>query len=160
MWEDYYSDEDEKVDSRIHIYYHNNITKILLRAKDEIKNYIKVIAYLTQKELDKINKGGPTTITLFAKKDRPDPITFDYLTEDRSNLPSILYLTEEQCKKYNYHYLNGGSFNLTLSKKQLSATLNEIKKIDKKIDSLFNELRDLKDDFDILVNCIGNMIIS
>ena len=151
MYEDYYSDDDEKVDAKILIYYHNNISKILISAKSKIKNYLKVIVHLTQKELNKIYKGGgPTTISLFAKNEQN--LTFANLTKDRSIYPSILYISEEQCIKYIYHYNKGGKFKLTLSKKQLSDTLKEIKKINKKIDSLFQEIRDKKDDFDILVN--------
>ena len=90
-----------------------------LSAKDKIKNYRKVIVYLTQKELNKIYKGGgPTTITLLAKKDEQDFLTFENLIKDRSIFPSILYITAEQSKAYIYHYSKGGKFKLTLSKKQ------------------------------------------
>ena len=127
--EDYISeDENEKVDHRIQIYYYNNLNKILVEAKDKIKNYVKVAAYLTQKELNKINKGETTTISLLAKKDFPNFDKFGYLTKNRSNLPSVLYLTEEQSKKFIYHYNNGERFKLTFSKKQLSDTLKEPKK--------------------------------
>ena len=127
MYEDYYSDDDEKVESKMLIYYHNNITKILINAKSKIKNYLKVSVHLTQKELNKIYKGGgPTTITLFAKDERN--LNFANLVNDRSTYPSILYITEEQCITYIYHYNKGGKFKLTLSKKQLSDTLKEIKR--------------------------------
>lgn len=43
------------------------------------------------------------------------------------------------------------NLKITFSEKQLSATLKEVKKINKKIDSLFEELKDIKNDFGILV---------
>ena len=151
MYEDYYSDDDEKVNTKIQLYFYVNIKQIIDGAKDKIKNYLKVIIYLFQKELNKIYKGGgPTTITL-ESKNLPTYHTFENLIKDRSVFPSILYLTEDQSRQYLYYY-NKGKFKLTFSKKQISDTLKETKKINKKIDSLFEEIRDMKDDVDILVN--------
>ena len=49
MYEDYYSDDDEKVNTKIQLYFYVNIKQIIDGAKDKIKNYLKVIIYLSQK---------------------------------------------------------------------------------------------------------------
>ena len=61
MEEDYFSDEDEKVDSSVRIYFANKINNILQNAKILVKNYTKVIVYLTQKQLNELYKGKPIT---------------------------------------------------------------------------------------------------
>lgn len=52
MEEDYYSDDDEKVEAKVNIYYANKIKNILKNAKFLVKDYIQAIVYLTQKQLN------------------------------------------------------------------------------------------------------------
>ena len=67
MYEDYYSDDDEKVDAKINIYYSNKINNILKNAKTVIKGYTLAFVHLTQKQLNELYKGNPITLNLKAK---------------------------------------------------------------------------------------------
>ena len=49
MEENYYSDDDEKVEAKVNIYYTNKIKNILKSAKFLVKDYIQAIVYLTPK---------------------------------------------------------------------------------------------------------------
>ena len=152
MYEDYYSDDDEKVNQKIQVYYFNNLFKILNTAKGKIKDYYKINTHISQKDLNKLYEGEKnTTITLLVNKFEPNNKTFDYLTKNRSNLPSIIYLTVEQIAMLYDYKRERKNLKITFSEKQLSDTLKEVKRINKKIDSLFVELKDIKDDFNILV---------
>ena len=128
MEEDYYSDDDEKLEAKIIIYYFNNISNILKSAKIEVKGYFQSYVYLTQKQLNELYKGEPITLNLKAKINIPKTNIFDFLTKDTSNLPSIIYLSLDQSMIYFRHKFSTKKFKITLSKEQLSATLKEIKK--------------------------------
>ena len=160
MEEDYYSDDDEKVEAKINIYYFNKISNILKSAKITVKDYFESIVYLTQKQLNELYKGEPITLNLKAKINIPKTNIFDFLTKDRSNLPSIIYLSLDQYMIYSRHKLSTKKFKITLSKKQLSATLKEIKKINKQIDSFFIEFKNKNKNYNILVNEEYNRFIS
>ena len=82
-----FQDDDEKY--KIYKSYSKKLIKILTNAKDKIKNYYKTIVYLTPEDLDSINKGRHTTITIFTKR-------------SKTNIPAILYLT----KKTNFTIYN------------------------------------------------------
>lgn len=45
MYEDYYSDDDEKVEAKVNIYYANRIKNILKNAKFLVNDYIQAIVY-------------------------------------------------------------------------------------------------------------------
>ena len=102
MEEDYYSDQDEKVDSKVRIYFANKLKNILENAKDSVKDYIKSIVYLTQKQLSELYKGKPITLNVRVKIDKPKTNIFDFFTKDRSNIPSILYLFPDQVTQIIY----------------------------------------------------------
>ena len=54
--------------------------------------------------------------------------------------------------KVNIYYANSTKkFKITLSEKQLSATIKEIKKVNKQIDSFFNDFKDKNKNYNILV---------
>ena len=145
MEEDYYSgDEDEKVDVIVRIYFANKINNIMKNAKFEIKDYLKAIVYLTQNQLNKLYKGNPITLNLRAHISKPKTNIFDFLVKDRSNLPSIIYISHEQSINYLYYASKYSTkkFKITFTKNQLSATLKEIKKVNKQIDSFFKDLKD------------------
>ena len=131
-----FQDDDEKY--KIYKSYSKKLIKILTNAKDKIKNYYKTIVYLTPEDLDSINKGIHTTITIFTKRSKIN-----------INIPAILYLTKKQISQYIIDKYSDEKFNLTLSKKQISETLNETKKINKKIVSIINKIWDDKDDLSI-----------
>ena len=162
MEEDYYSDKDEdiKVDNKIKIYYANKINNILKNAKIEIKGNLQFIVYLTQKQLNELYKGEPITLNLKTKLNTPKPNIFEFLTKDRSNLPSIIYLSIDQMMHISRYRNSTKKFKITLSKEQLSATLKEIKKVNKQIDSFFNDLKDKNKNYNILVNEEYNIFIS
>ena len=42
MEEDYYSDENEKVDGKVRIYFANKLKNIIENAKDSVKDYLKI----------------------------------------------------------------------------------------------------------------------
>ena len=158
MEEDYYSDDDEKVDAKVNVYYFNKLTKIMRNAKIEVKGYFQSIVHLTQKQLNELYKGKPITLNLRKNINIPKTNTFDFLSKDRSHLPSIIYLSPRQSiSSYKYTIQK---FKITLSKEQLSATLKEIKKINKQIDSLFNDLQDKNKNYNILLNNEYNKFIS
>lgn len=142
MEEDYYSDDDEKVEAKVNIYCANRIKNILKNAKFLVKDYIQAIVYLTQKQLNELYKGKPTTLNLRANINTPKTNIFEFLAKDRSNLPSIIYLSLDQMSQIFSRYKNSTKkFKITLSEKQLSATVKEIKKVNKKMDSFFMILK-------------------
>ena len=126
MEEDYYSDDDEKVEAKVNMYYFNKLSNILKSAKIEVKGYFQSFVYLTQKQLNELYKGKPITLNLKAKINSPKTNIFDFLTKDRSNLPSIIYLSLAQYKIYSRHAISTKKFKITFSKEQLSATLKDI----------------------------------
>lgn len=88
-------------------------------------------------------KGKTITLNLRANINKPKTNIFEFLTKNRSNLPSIIYLSLNQMTQIYSRYKNSTKkFKITLSKKQLSVTLKEIKKVNKQIDSFFNDFRD------------------
>ena len=46
MEEDYYSDDDEKVEAKVNIYYANKIKNILKNAKFLVKDYIQAMMFI------------------------------------------------------------------------------------------------------------------
>ena len=161
MYEDHYSDEDEKVNTKSFVYYYNNLENILDSSKKKIKNYYRVDTHISQKDLNKLYEGKDnTSVTLFTNKPEPVGKDFNYLTKDRSNIPSVIYLTREHFNNYLKHQRSNINLKITFSKEQFWNTLKEFKKINKKIDTLFNDLRDIKDDFNILVNREYDKFIS
>ena len=153
MEEDYYSDDDEKVEAKVNIYYANKIKNILKSAKLLVKEYIQAIVYLTQKQLNELYKGKPITLNLRANVNKPKTNIFEFLTKDRSNLPSIIYLSLDQITQIFSRYKNSTKkFKITLSEKQLSVTIKEIKKVNKQIDSFFNEFKDRNKKYNILLD--------
>ena len=87
-------------------------------------------------------KGKPTTLNLRANINTPKTNIFEFLAKDRSNLPSIIYLSLDQMSQIFSRYKNSTKkFKITLSEKQLSATVKEIKKVKKKMDSFFMILK-------------------
>lgn len=103
--EDYYgSDDDERVDRYTRNIYANEIRDILQKAKQNINEYSLAIVHLSQKDLNKLYKGKPFTLSLQATVNFPSKIIFDFIAKDRFNLPSIVYLTLNQFIKYaNYN---------------------------------------------------------
>ena len=93
MEEDYYLDEDEKVDSKVRIYLGNKIKNILQNAKKSVKGY-------NQAKLNELYKGKPLTLNLRVNINKPKTNIFDFLTKDRSHLPSIIYLSNDQMMKF------------------------------------------------------------
>ena len=161
MEEDYYSDDDEKVEAKVNIYYANKIKNILKNAKFLVKDYIQAIVYLTQKQLNELYKGKPITLNLRANINTPKTNIFEFLTKDRSNLPSIIYLSLDQMTQIFSRYKNSNKkFKITLSEKQLSATLKEIKKVNRQIDSFFNDFKDKNKNYNILVKNEYDKFIS
>ena len=161
MEEDYYSDDDEKVEAKVNIYYANRIKNILKNSKFLVKDYIQAIVYLTQKQLNDLYKGKPITLNLRANITKPKTNIFEFLTKDRSNLPSIIYLSLDQMTQIFSRYKNSTKkFKITLSEKQLSATLKEIKKVNKQIDSFFNDFKDKNKNYNILVKNEYDKFIS
>lgn len=161
MEEDYYSDDDEKVEAKVNIYYANKIKNILKNAKFLVKDYIQAIVYLTQKQLNELYKGKPITLNLRANINTPKTNIFEFLTKDRSNLPSIIYLSLDQMTQIFSRYKNSTKkFKITLSEKQLSATLKEIKKVNKQIDSFFNDFKDKNKNYNILIKNEYDKFIS
>ena len=153
MEEDYYSDDDEKVEAKVNIYYGNKIKNILKNAKFLVKDYIQASLYLTQKQLNELYKGKPITLNLRANIDKPKTNIFDFLTNDRSNLPSIIYLSLDQMTQIFSRYKNSTKkFKKTLSEKQLSDTIKEIKKVNKQIDSFFIDFKNKHKNFNILLD--------
>ena len=131
MEEDYYSDDDEKVEATVNIYYTNKIKSILKNAKNFIKDYEQYIVYLTQKQLNELYKGKPITLNLRTIINKPKTNLFEFLTKDRLNLPSVIYLSQDQIYKI---FLNKSTKNkITLSKKQLLVTINEIRRVNKQM---------------------------
>ena len=162
MEEDYYSDEDEKVDSRVRIYFANRIKNILQNAKISVKDYTRAIVYLTQKQLNELYKGKPITLNLRVNINKPKTNIFDFLAKDRSHLPSIIYLSFDQMRKF-FSFLKNKStkkFKITLTEKQLSATLKEIKKVNKQIDSFFNDLKNKNEKFNTILDEQYDIFIS
>ena len=150
MEEDYYSDEDEKVDSKVRIYLANKIKNILVSAKNSVKDYTQAIVYLTQKQLNELYKGKPITLNLRLNIDKPKTNIFDFFSKDRSHLPSIIYLSLGQMKKILKNE-STKKIKITLTEKQLSSTLKEIKKVNKQIDSFFNDLRNKNKKFNTIL---------
>lgn len=152
MYEDYYSDDNEKGEANFNIYYKNKISNILKNSKILFKDYFQAIVYLTQKQLNDLYKGEPITLNVRAKINKPKTFTFDFIAKDRSNLPSIIYLTEEQMMTTFYNNRNSTKkFKITLSKKQLKDTLKEIKRLKKQIDSFFEDIKYKNKDYNILL---------
>ena len=161
MEEDYYSDDDEKVEAKVNIYYANKIKNILKNAKFLVKDYIQAIVYLTPKQLNELYKGKPITLNLRANINKPKTNIFDFLTKDRSNLPSIIYLSLDQMTQIFSRYKNSTKkFKITLSEKQLSATIKEIKKVNKQIDSFFNDFKDKNKNYNIFLKNEYDKFIS
>lgn len=153
MEEDYYSDDDEKVEATVNIYYANKTKNILKSAKFLVKDYIQAIVYLTQKQLNELYKGEPITLNLRANINKPKTNIFEFLTKDRSNLPSIIYLSLDQMTQIFSRYKNSTKkFKITLSEKQLSDTIKEIKKVNKQIDCFFIEFKDKNKKYNILLD--------
>lgn len=121
-----FQDDDEKY--KIYKSYSKKLIKILTNAKDKIKNYYKTIVYLTPEDLDSINKGIHTTITIFTKRSKIN-----------INIPAILYLTKKQISQYIIDKYSDEKFNLTLSKK--TNFRNPV--------SIINKIWDDKDDLSI-----------
>ena len=162
MEEDYYSDEDEKVDSTVRIYLANKIKNILLSAKNSVKDYTQAIVYLTQKQLNELYKGKPITLNLRLNIYKPKTNIFDFFLKDRSHLPSIIYLSFDQMKKY-FSFLKNEStkkYKVTLTEKQISATLKEIKKVNKQIDSFFIDLKNKNKKFNTILDEQYDIFIS
>lgn len=61
-----FQEDEEKY--KIYKSYSEKLIKILTNAKDKMKNYYKTIVYLTSKDLDSINKGKHTNITILQKE--------------------------------------------------------------------------------------------
>lgn len=161
MEEDYYSDDDEKVESKVNIYYANKIKNILKNAKFLVKDYIQAIVYLTQKQLNELYKGKPITLNLRANIYTPKTNIFEFLAKDRSNLPSIIYLSLDQMTQiFSRNKNSTKKFKITLSEKQLSATIKEIKKVNKQIDSFFNDFKNKNKNYNILVKNEYDKFIS
>ena len=162
MEEDYYSDEDEKVDSKVRIYLANKIKNILQSAKLSVKDYNQAIVYLTQKQLNELYKGKPITLNLRVNINKPKTNIFDFLTKDRSHLPSIIYLSNDQMMKF-FSFLKNKStkkYKITLTENQLSVTLKEIKKVNKQIDSFFNDLKNKNEKFNTILDEQYDIFIS
>ena len=160
MEEDYYSDEDEKVDSKVRIYLANKIKNILVSAKNSVKDYTQAIVYLTQKQLNELYKGKPITLNLRVNINKPETNIFDFFSKDRSHLPSIIYLSFDQMKKYYLKNKSTKKIKITLTENQLSATLKEIKKVNKQIDSFFNDLKNKNEKFNTILDEQYDIFIS
>ena len=108
---------------------------------------------LNKKDLNKLYKNKGESITINVK---PNLNTLNFNSSDflknRDQLPSIIFVTDEQLINVNENKTKEKSFKLTLSKKQLTDTLTKTNKINKKIDSLYDEMLDIKDDYTILLN--------
>lgn len=142
MEEDYYSDENEKVDSKVRIHFANKLKNIIENAKDSVKDYMKTIVYLTQNQLNAVYKGKPTILNLRVNINKPNTNIFDFLTKDRSHIPSILYLFPDQLTQIIFpHGSSTKTVRIMLTKKLLKDTLKETTKVNKKIDSLYEDLK-------------------
>ena len=102
MYEDYYSDDDEKVNSMIVKNFVNRISDdILSNTKDNIKNYTKILSFLSKRDIAKIYKGkGPIVITIEYLNLNEAFKTFDDIIKKRSKPLFLLYISEEQAKMY------------------------------------------------------------
>lgn len=142
MEEDYYSDENEKVDSKVRIHFANKLKNIIENAKDSVKDYMKTIVYLTQNQLNAVYKGKPIILNLRVNINKPNTNIFDFLTKDRSHIPPILYLFPDQLTQIIFpHGSSTKTVRIMLTKKLLKDTLKETTKVNKKIDSLYEDLK-------------------
>lgn len=152
MEEDYYSDENEKVDSQVRIYFANKLKKLLENSKYLVKDYIRTIVYLTQNQLNKVYEGKPITLNLRVNIDKPKTNIFDFLTKDRSHIPSILYLFPDQITQIIFpHGSSTKTVRIMLTKKLLKDTLKETTKVNKKIDTLYEDLKNKNKIFNTLL---------
>ena len=152
MEEDYYSDQDEKVDSKVRIYFANKLKNILENAKDSVKDYLKTIVYLTQNQLNAVYKGKPIILNLRVNINKPNTNIFDFLTKDRSHIPSILYLFPDQITQIIFpHGSSTKTVRIMLTKKLLKDTLKETTKVNKKLDSLYEDLKNKNKIFNTLL---------
>lgn len=162
MYEDYYSDDEEKVDSIVVKNFINKISNdILFNTKDNIKNYVKILSFLSKEDIAKINKGkGPFVITVEYLNLNEAFRTFDDNTKKRSKPLFLLYITNEQARTYiNFRYERKYN-DIIITEKQLKDTLKKTKKLNKKLKSLFNEFADINEDPDILIQRQYNDFIS
>ena len=146
-------------DKKFRKFYKNKLDKILSKTKNIIEeDYYKVYLYLTQKQLNELYKGEPITVKAkLHQDDKPKNMSlFDFVTSDRKNLPSVLYMrlfkidehiSKIDNKRFKY-------FKVKLTKEDLLVTLKEIIKINKKIDSLFKSLKDYdeNEDYNIFIS--------
>lgn len=159
MEEDYYSDQDEQVDSKVRIYFANKLKNIIENAKDSVKDYMKTIVYLTQNQLNAVYKGKPITLYLRVNINKPNTNIFDFLTKDRSHIPSILYLFPDQITQIIFpHGSSTKTVRIMLTKKLLKDTLKETTKVNKKIDSLYEDLKNKNKIFNTLLEKHDNFI--
>lgn len=152
MEEDYYSDQDEEVDSKVKIYFANKLKNILENAKDSVKDYMKTIVYLTQNQLNAVYKGKPIILNLRVNINKPNTNIFDFLTKDRSHIPSILCLFPDQLTQIIFpHGSSTKTVRIMLTKKLLKDTLKETTKVNKKLDAFYEELKNKNKSFNTLL---------
>ena len=153
MEEDYYSDQDEIVDSKVKIYFANKLKNILENAKDSVKDYMKTIVYLTQNQLNAVYKGKPIILNLRVNINKPNTNIFDFLTKDRSHIPSILCLFPDQLTQIIFPHGSSTKLRLRimLTKKFLKDTLKGTTKVNKKLDAFYEELKNKNKIFNTLL---------
>ena len=115
-----------------HIFFSDEFLDIIRSAKFEMKKkYYRNLVYLTQQDFEKLIDGKKYPLSLYTKISK------------KNLLPAVIYLTEEQSKKYESYELYGeygDKYVLTLNEKQIKDTLYETKKVNNKIKSFLHEL--------------------
>ena len=103
--------------------------------------------YLTKIQRNKLYDGKPINSFLKFYLELPKTNLLNFFSKDRKNLPYFIYIDEEQAYKVfdimENNYNNNNKVKINLSKKILSETLEETKKLNKKVDYLFDNFKDL-----------------
>ena len=150
--EDYFpfpKNEDEEANIQAQIYFYKELEQIVNEVPFEIKKYFSKLVYLSSKEFKKIYKGKPSTLTLSSKEKKLNFNDKDFLKK-RNEIPSIIFVTKEQLKKIDKS--KGKTIKINLTEKQISSTLKKTIKVTKKIDALFEELKNIKNVYNELLD--------
>lgn len=81
-------------------FYEDKIYKIMKSTPAFIEIYESVFVSLDQKQLNELYKGKPITLNVKAKIKVPRNNVLNFITEDRSNMPSIIFISPSQKKNF------------------------------------------------------------
>ena len=163
--ENNYSKEDNKVLKFLNSQLEKIDTEKKTFLRKEENEYILIRFYLTQNQRNKLYDGKPINSFSKLRIKLPKTKLLNFFSKDRKNLPYFIYIDEEQADEvFDLMENNNNKVKINLSKKKLSETLEETKKLNKKVDYLFDNFKDLyeknikklDEEYDIFISNLMN----